>query len=447
MTRKLFLYLFFICIGYLFVFSVTYKALENATIYNKFFSFFVPTYENQNGLVYVVNKPFVHISEPGYIAMDAVHYSYIKDNLYVVDLNDIETNYNYGFFPLFPIVWKFFSGLGIITLNYFLHFGSIVLLAFAFCRQKTLTAIITVLALPTLTVFLLPYTEALFMFSISVALFGYKGKNKFLYFSGLIMAAATRPVFLLFLGALIATEIFQWLRNKKTDHKHLLITSATITSVTLFVSLFQYTFHRSSLFTFMTVQKHWGTFFRLPDTINDWSMEGYGMNVGALFFCLIFGFAILISTILKRSKSESSFDYWYYFSWIYLVFTCIYVLLFQGGCLHSLYRYTLCSPFFYVILFQHINNTNKLSLGSILLLFVCFVVSCCLLFAYGEYPSQWAFARTGFVLLTINLLFFILNPRLNDRIKYISYIPLIIYGIFWNCYLYNMFFSKAWIFL
>lgn len=447
MAQKLFMYLFFIAIGYLFVFTATYKVLENDKVYNTLFAPYMATYENQDGAISVVKKPFVKITETGYETMDAAHYSYIKDNLYKVNPNDKETNYNYGFFPLFPVLWKFFSGLGIVTLNYFLHFASIVILAFAFCREKMFAAVITILVLPTLTVFLLPYTEALFMFSISVALLGYKEKNKFLYISGVILASATRPVFLLFIGTLVATEIFQYLRNKKTDYKNMLLVSTTVISVTFLISLFQYSFHKGSLFTFMTVQKHWGTFFRIPDTINDWSMEGYGMNVWSLLFCLVFGLTILVSTFFKKPKTISSFDYWYYFSWIYLLATCVYVLLFQGGCLHSLYRYTLCSPFFYVIIFQHINNPEATSNRNSFILFVLFLVSCFIFFGLVDYASEWGFSKAGFVLLTLNLLLFILNSHLNFRIKYFSYILLILTGILWNCYLYNMFFSKAWIFL
>jgi hypothetical protein len=446
MNRKLYIQLFFIALAYLFVFSITYKALENQKIYS-FFSSFMSTYENQNGIISAAQKPFVKIADSAYVTMDAAHYSYIKDHLYTADPNDVETNYNYGFFPLFPIVWKFFSGLGIVTFNYFLHFASIILLAFAFCKDKKKSAIITVLALPTLTVFLLPYTEALFMFSVSLAMFGYKNENKVLYIIGLIMASATRPVFLLFLGTLIVTEIYQFLRNQKVNYKNLLLVSSIVLSVTFLISIFQQTFHNGSLFTFMSVQKHWGTFFRIPETISDWSMEGFGMNVWALSFCFVFGGTALIFTLFKRTSTNSTFDYWYYFSWIYLLATCIYVLLFQGGCLHSLYRYTLCSPFFYIILFQHLNNEKSLLFEQAALLFVCFFVTCFAFFFFVDYPHKWDFSKTGFVLLTLNLLFFIFNAHLNNRFRIFGYLPLIMCSIFWNCYLYNMFFSKAWIFL
>ena len=447
MTRKILFYSFLIACGYFIAFKLTYTLLENEKVYTSFFASFMPTYENQNGDVNIVYKPFTKITESGYTLVDAASYSYIKDNFYNANPNVKETNSVYGFFPLFPLIWKFFSGYGIIILNYFLHFVSIVILAFVFCKKKILMAVVTIISLPTLTVFLLPYTEALFMFSISIALLGYKEKNKYLYFSGLIMASATRPVFLLFLFSLIATELFQFLCNKKIQYKHLLVTSTIVLSVTFIISLIQYTFHKQSLFTFMTVQNFFGTYFRIPNTINDWSIEGYGMNVWALLFCVIFGITSLISKYFKKSNRESNFNYWYYFSWFYLIATCIYVLLFQGGCLHSLYRYTLCSPFFYIIIFNHINILETLSLKKSLLLTCCFIISCLLFFHFVSFSSQFGFSKIGFVLLMLNLLFFIVSRHLNNYSKYIIYIPLIIVSILWNCYLYNMFFSRAWIFL
>ena len=448
MTKKFFLYMFFIALGYFLVFKFTYKALENEHVYGSLFSSFVSTYENQNGVISVVKKPFTEINDAAYATMDAAHYSYIRSHWYDINPNDEETKYNFAFFPLFPVVWKFFSGLGIITVNYFLYFASILILAFTFCRKSIIAAVIVALALPTLTVFLLPYTEALFMFSISIALLGYKEKKKNLYITGLLLASITRPVFLLFICALIAAEVFQFLQKKKTERGSTLIAIFVMLSGTFAVAMFQHIFFNVPFFTFISSQEHWGTFFRIPETINDWSTEGYGMNVGALMFCFVFGTASLVSALIKKQKEETNdFDFWYYFSWIFLMATCVYVLLFQGGCLHSLYRYTLCSPFFYVILFQNINKIENLSIKSSLVLLILFLVSCFFFLDLVIYAKQWDFSKTGFVLLTSNLLFFILSFRLNNRFKFLIYAFLILCGVFWNCYLYNMFFSRAWIFL
>jgi len=447
MSRKFLFSLFLIAAGYYLAFKLTYKALEKEKIYNTFFSSFMPTYENQNGSINLVHKPFAKISENGYLVMDASHYAYIRDHMYSVDPALEESKYSSGFFPLFPITWKFFSSLGIITLNFFLHFAAILLLASAFCKNKIQLAAVTILALPTLTVFFLPYTEGMFIFFVSLALWAHKNNKRNLYIIGLALASATRPVFLLFVCGAIAAEVYRYLRTGKTDFKEVLTLTGTVTIVTFLVSLFQFSYHRESLFKFMTVQKHWDTYFRIPQTINDWSREGYGMNVWALFFCLIFGGAVLISGLLKKERAENDFDQWYYFSWIFLIGTCVYVLFFQGGTLHSLYRYTLCSPFFYVIIFQHMNNMKSMRLSSTIALAACLFIACSLFFIFSGYVSGWGFSKIGFLLLILNLLFFILRDKINSRYLYPGYAVLIACGILWNCYLYNMIFSEAWIFL
>src|SRR3990170_6014893 len=106
--NKTFLYALLIGFFYLITFTFTYKALENQTIYDKIFSSFMPTYENKNGEINLVKKPFTKITDADYTIMDASHYSYIKDNSYKIGDDVEETKYNFAFFPLFPIVWKFF---------------------------------------------------------------------------------------------------------------------------------------------------------------------------------------------------------------------------------------------------------------------------------------------------------------------------------------------------
>lgn len=432
---------------YLVLFSITYKALEKTSIYNAFSSF-MPTYENVNGAIGQVKKPFVQITDEGYEIMDAAHYAYIKNNSYNINPENEETKFDIAFFPLFPLIWKLFSNFGIVILNFFLFICSIVLLANVFCKDSIYKAVLITLALPTLTVFLLPYTEGLFLFCISIALWGYKNENKKIYFIGLLLASITRPVFLLFICATLATSIYELIKGKKIDLKFIGLTCSAFVIGTLSVASYQSFFHDGSFFAFMSSQKHWGTYFRIPDTINDWSNEGFGMNSWALVFFSIFGILILLhNLILKQENSNNKISFWYNFSWIYLLATCCYVLLFQGGCLHSLYRYTLCTPFSFIIIFYHLENLDCLSKKYTIVITLLFAFGTILLFKNVEYSPNWDFTKMGFVLLMLNLFFFLIRHYLNNKLFYVIYSALIIAGILWNTYLYNMFFSKAWIFL
>ncbi|MCK6648671.1 MAG: hypothetical protein L6Q66_03355 [Bacteroidia bacterium] len=426
---------------------MTYKALEKTSFYN-LFSSFMPTYENVDGAIGQVNKPFVKITDQGYEIMDAAHYAYIKENSYNVSPENEETKYDIAFFPLFPLIWKFFSNFGIVVLNFLFFITSIILLASIFCKDSLQKAMLISLALPTLTVFLLPYTEGLFLFCISLSLWGYKKENKKIYFIGLLLASITRPVFLLFICAAIATSIYELIKGKKINLKFLLLTCSPFIIGTLSVAAYQSFYHDGSFFAFMSSQKHWGTYFRIPDTVNDWSNEGYGMNSWALIFFSVFGILILVYNLISKSyNSEKKYPFWYNFSWIYLLATCCYVILFQGGCLHSLYRYTICSPFSFILIFYHLEDTSSISKKYILFITSLFVITTILFFKNVDYSANWDFSKMGFVLLMTNLFIYLIRQYLNNRLFFTIYFALILAGILWNTYLYNMFFSKAWIFL
>ncbi len=439
-------------VSYLVLFTMVYHLLTKSSVYDRFFSSFMPTYENQNGAITSVKKAFTPIAEEPFTrTMDAFHYSYIKNNLYHFNPDDDATRFNFAFFPAFPLFWKTLgvSGIAISIFNFFLHIISLIILITIFRPGSKLLSTLAILSLPTLTVFLIPYSEGLFMLAISIALLGWKKENRLLYISGLLLASVTRPVFILLIMACIATEIYKRIYNRqKPDYKNLLITITTILSGTLLVTLFQWTFHHDSLLTFITAQKHWGTFLQFPKTIVDWSNEGYAMNVWALGFCFVFGSAVLLFP-LKKTKiiSTPTFDYWYYFSWIYLLLASMFVLAMQGGCLHSLYRYTLCTPFFYIIILKHLTDVYKTNILNSLIVFSMFIVGCSLFFTIADYGKSWDFSKTGFILLCANLGFFILSQRFSATAKYIGYSILVATGIIWNCYLLNMFLTKAWVFL
>jgi hypothetical protein len=453
MKTKIIFFISIIGIAYYLLFMGVFGLLQSPGFYNSFFAGFMPTYEIQNNQITVVQKPFTAINEKSFVEnMDAYHYSCIKNNLYNYDPNDEVSRSNFAFFPMFPLLWKFsfFSGREIGIVNFLLHLASIVVLVFVFCRNAPIIGTLCVLALPTLTVFLIPYSEALFMLSVSVALLGWKQNNKMLYVFGLVIASTTRPVFILLIASCITVEIYFWLcdRNKKIDFKHIALTISAILGGTFLVTLFQQVYHHGSLLTFIDAQKHWGTFLQTPKTIVDWSNEGYGMNVWAMLFCFLIGGVVLVGKLMNRKKEDfKQFDYWYYFSWVYMMFAVVFVLFLQGGCLHSLYRYTLCTPFFYIILFQHINASVKPSLLKSVIVFFGFIACCLVFIKNAGYDGDWNFSKTGFILLSLNLLFFLFMKQLSNTQKYVGFSVLILGGIFWNGYLLNMFLAKAWIFL
>lgn len=440
---------------YLSLFACIYHLLTLSSVYDRFFSSFIPTYDNLDGNFNIVTakKAFTRLTErPFTETMDAYHYATIKNNLYNYNPNDEVSRSNFAFFPLFPLMWKVLgiSGIGISIVNFLLHCISLIILIPIFCRDNKTLALLAIFSLPTLVVFLIPYSEGLFMLSISLALLGWKKENKLLYITGLLLASMTRPVFILLIASCIATEVYQRLCDKhyKINYKNIIVTATAILSGVFLVALFQYTYHHGSLFTFINAQKHWGTYLQIPKTIVDWSNEGYAMNVWALAFSTVFGGIILLTKLLKaKNTGNIQPDYWYNFSWMYLLFATLFVIMLQGGCLHSLYRYTLCTPFFYIIILKHLNTEYTPQLIKSISITAIFIIACFIFFAIADYGKGWNFTKTGYILLSLNLLFFIVMQRLNNIQKYTGYGFLIISGLVWNCYLLNMFISKAWVFL
>jgi hypothetical protein len=457
--KTIFLGVFISCL-YLIIFVFTFHLLQKSSVYNRFFSSFMLTYENVNGSIAQVEKPFTAISEKTLCVFDASHYSAIKDNFYNYSPKNEESKFNSAFFPLFPLLWRmsFLSAKGIMVLNFILHFISALILAFVFCRNSMTSALLIIFSLPTLTVFLIPYSEALFMFSLSIALLGWKQKNDYIYIAGLLAASMTRPVFLLLIFAIVATELFYIIscRKHEINYRHISISVITLLSGTFLVTIFQNHFHHDSLLTFFYAQKHWGTFPQLPKYIIDGSFESLGMDVWALLFSLFFGLIILIPKLLRKWESIiDQFDYWYYFSWIYLLIATSFVLFLQAGSLHSLYRYTLCTPFFYIIIFQNLNTQLKLTKIKAIGIFTVFIFCCVLFIKQAPYPENWNldeakgfdFTKAGFILLSLNLFYFLVVGQISNFAKYICLGLLIFSSIIWNCYLLNMVTSNSWLFL
>lgn len=455
MKTKITFFIFIIGIVYYLLFTSVFGLLQKPSFYNSFFSGFMPTYEIKDNQIVSANKPFVVAESKLYEeTMDAFHYSCIKNNFYNYDPNDEVSRSIFAFFPLFPVIWKLsmLSGKAVSLFNFILYIISLLLLVFTFCDSNKRMGVLLAFTLPTLTVFFIPYSEAVFMLSISIAVYGWKRKNNKLYMAGLFLASMTRPVFILLIASCIATEIFLWLCNKKRkmNFKHIANTCLPILSGVLLVTLIQRIYHHGSLLTFIHAQKHWGTFLQIPKTIVDWSTEGYGMNVWAMGFCFVFGSVILLSKFFKREEdtsNDSETNYWTYYSWIYMMAAVVFVLLLQGGCLHSLYRYTLCTPFFYIILFQYINSLHEKIFIKQLVVFALFIFSCLIFLELSPYGKAWDFSKIGFLLLSVNLFLLIGIQKLSKTQQYLGIALIAVGSLIWNCYLLNMFLVKAWIFL
>ncbi|MGZ6414256.1 MAG: hypothetical protein ACXVED_06305 [Bacteroidia bacterium] len=427
--------------------------MEKTPFYNRWFSSFMPTYDKVNGEIIRTAKPYNPIQKIAFEKnFDAQTYNAIRSTLYKTIETDPNSKYKVAFFPLFPILWKVLgvSGFSLAIINFLLFSLAIFILFYVFIPKGSLTLFLFIFALPTLTVFIMPYTEALFMLFVCISTLGWYKEKYFFFYSGLFFACLTRPIFVILIFCFIALELFFYLKNRTFDKggiKISFVAIATISMATASVGLFQKLFHNDSFFSFILAQKHWGTFLQTPKSFYDWSFEGFGMNVFSLCFAFFGGGAILLYTLFNKNITlDRKKDFWVLFSWIYLILSSVFVLAMQGGCLHSLYRYTLCSPFFFIILF-HFYEKKQFKIQNSIKLFLIIVFSSLTIFFLCPFSANWDFCRVGYYLLIASLFYFIFERYLNNKIKYVILCVFILCGLVWNTYLLDMFNNCAWIFL
>jgi hypothetical protein len=121
-------------------------------------------------------------------------------------------------------------------------------------------------------------------------------------------------------------------------------------------------------------------------------------------------------------------------------------LLTSGGNLHSFFRFTLCSPLFYVLLLALINRTSNI---KALHLRIALCIST-LLFLLLLYTIEYGGNRFNFSffgpLVYIAYFAFLSTPVRTSALRIISLLILVGCSIVWNSYLLNILLSNGYIF-
>ncbi|MBP6335137.1 MAG: hypothetical protein KA444_06655, partial [Bacteroidia bacterium] len=361
------------------VFSSIFLLLQNAFVYENTLGKFSSNYTRiENGAEYEirkVKKAYEKINEQKLKTWDADIYSCISKNLYEKDAG-CYTKVKGAFFPLFPLVWKFsgLNSIGISILNYILFIVSIGILVSLILKgtshHKLLTFCILI-SLPSTIIYYIPYTEALFLFTMTFALLGHIRNKYSLYFIACMAMAMLRPATLFILLAILSLEFigFVFLRNAGQFIKN--VSKRTLPFLVGFVVaiLIQYA-SSDSFLTMLDAQKYWYGNLGFFQTISDWSIEGFGLNTFSVFFIAIPSFFILIylltrGDIFKRVltdeivEKENAISYFAIVSVFYLAGILIFILMTSGGNLHSFFRFTMASPAFYIALLFLLNSIDK----------------------------------------------------------------------------------------
>ena len=333
---------------------------------------------------------------------------------------------------------------------------SIIILLRLFSKPENyLTNTLLSLSLPSIMVFFIPYTEATYLLLISIGIYGFMKNKYWVYFLGLFLAALTRPSFTFLLLSILGAEFFFLLkhRNIKSGILNMIYRTIPLILGTVTVSLIQYS-QGSRLFKFMEVQKYWDNVLTVPHNLRDWSFEGFGINIGVIIFIFIPLMIILFQLFyhqLSDSKKNKKLDYFspkdylLILSFLYLIGNSLFILLFRGGSLHCLFRFTICSPFFYILIFiafYHLRN-----IPPNIRFFILATLSLISIFILGlaDYSTYWNFSDFGIFLFIGTTALWLFQDFKSNKFHKISLFLLLFSNIVWTTYLINTYIINGWV--
>lgn len=456
----------FICI---LLILLVYHLFTRESVYKASLSRVADTYINVRGNRTSHDAPYAEITNDNFIHWDARYYHIIKKAGY--DSFSAGGDYIYAFFPLYPTIWRITNlpNTAMLFFNYLLFAIGLFVLLKIFSSGSFLTNTIIALSVPGLAVFLIPYTEATFFAVVALGIYGHVRKKYLLYFLGFLLAAITRPTFTILTLAIICSELFLLIDKQyyRQFARNLLLKTAPLLTGTILVSLYQLSQGSGSFFKFVEVQKYWDHVFALPNTIKDWSHEGFGINSGvlAMIFLPLLIF-ILTATFIrirnllrpmtaKTAGTEKNFllsgrltprSWVRLVSVMYLIGTTLFVLLYRGGSLHCFFRFTICTPFFFVVALSIPAYVSRIKVRFKLVLFAALTLAGIATITIPGYYLSWTFSYTGFIILAATLALWLFRDF--DKTVLYRTIMFANFGlnIIWTTYLISSYVNNAWIF-
>jgi hypothetical protein len=451
-----------------------FKLLQDEVFFNKTLGKIAITYMNttdpgdntkSNTVILKTNNPYTNFDKANFIHWDVVFFKYMSEHTYGKDHTwpGIGT---YAFSPLFPFIWRVshLSAPFISILNYILFAISIIILSSLFLSFKDfgkadqLCLFALALTLPSVFSFYLPYSESTFIFTMSIALWGLFKNKYWVFFVGMIAFTLSRPSFLIFTVALIATDLYFLIlhRNFKVFAKELLMKLQPVL-IGIFITFFiQYLYSGNFFKMFQVHNLFWDHYFQMPKTITDWSTESYGMNIFSIISIVLPSGLLLISFLsknfsIKQTRSISLFseesrnDYLFILSIIFFFGNLLFVLFTQGGNLNGIHRYILVSPFFYIFFFILVQKLKTINFNFLPILLVSSVYLGFMLLVHGPYQHKITFLDAGFFLLAVTMFYYVFFNKIFKPLR-IAVLPvLIVANTVWLTYLFNHFLNNSFI--
>ena len=278
-----------------------------------------------------------------------------------------------------------------------------------------------------------------------------------LYFIGALLLAMVRPATIFVLLAIISSEIFFFFKKGdiKCSFKNSISKSLPFLIGYIIVFLLQY-LSSGSLTAFVDAQKYWTDGIQRIGKISDWSIEGFGMNTFSIFFIAIPATVFLIYLglrIISKKQSmvklidENEKYYLLLISLFYLAGILLFSILTAGGNFHSLFRFIICSPPFFIavlILISKISGLNTKLLALVFTTLILLLFTYLSLVDYGGDRLQFSFVGLFMLVITSGYILFRRFLSIKLDLTFLSLIVII--NTIWNTYMLNMYLSNGWIF-
>lgn len=330
-----------------------------------------------------IHLSFLNFTQNSWHYWDASHYLYLANNWYT-NLGD-EANF-IVFFPLYPLILKIFAGLNIALGSIFLSIGFFVAGSYYFYELVRIDypekiarwAVVAMAIFPTSYFFNAPYTESLFLFVFSVAM--YSARKEKWAVSGIFTALCclTRPFGLLVLPAILT----EWFFAKDRNIRFLpIIILPSVFAAFGYLLLNSYIYGDPFAFRYI-LANNWQKHLMSPfiSIMQSWKiaisggLTSYGIMVGWMEAVTITICWLLIPVVFKKLRK----------SWA--VFYILSVVLFSStSFILSTPRYILSiPPFFVLIALAEKNYFFKILWGFVSIAFL-------LIFATVFSTGRWAF--------------------------------------------------------
>ncbi len=439
-------------------FWILFISLQNENIYTKTFGIVANNWQNIDGVIQHVPIPFQKLTNDNYIQWDAKLYSLIKT--YGYDMEKSGGDYIFAFFPLFPVIWKLSSlpPIGILFLNFLLLSFSIIILLRIFSTKKLyFRYAIIALSFPSIVIFLIPYSEATFFLMITIGIYGLVHRKYWIYFIGLLLASMTRPSYTFLVLAILILELFFLIIHKgwKVFLKNTFFRILPLLIGTSLVSLIQLFYGSGRLFKFIEVQKYWQNILSIPHNLRDWSHEGFAINLGVIFLIFVPLIVVIIYFLRQRFVKRRLNDFPEYdnlkhytivLSMLYIIGNTLFVIFFRGGSLHCLFRFAMCNPFFYILLFTTFEYLKDFSLKFRLYSICLLSIMSILILGIAGYSRHWNFSDFGIFVFIGILSIWLFQDMSGKKIYKIGLFIVYVFNLIWTAYLFNMYISNGWIF-